>query len=52
VNQQTLSNAVKAAIDHGNVLGDINAARWAETFHCDSESVRDEWERQTAKGIA
>ena len=42
----TLTNAVRTAIAHGNTLSNIIPAKWAETYRCDTESVRAEFERQ------
>ena len=36
----TLTNAVRAAIAHGNVLSDIRSDRWALTYDVTTEDVR------------
>lgn len=40
----SLANAIRAAIQHGNSLADINVQRWATTFNCGAEDVRRVWE--------
>lgn len=46
----TLRNACHAAIAHGNMLADINADRWAQTYHCTPEDVRATWEEVLSEG--
>ena len=45
----TLTNAVRAVIAHGNVLADIRADKWAETYRVTTEDVRTAWEAETAR---
>ena len=41
----SLRSAARLAIEHGNRLSDINVTRWSETYACQSEDVRREWDR-------
>lgn len=43
---ETLPNAVRAAILHENTLADIRLDKWADTYRCGVETIRQEWERQ------
>ena len=46
----TLTNAVRAAIAHGNTLADIRRPDlWAATYRCTTEDVRTAWEIETAR---
>ena len=45
MNFETLTHAVRAAIQHGNTLANIDPTRWAETYHVSTEQVRSEFER-------
>ena len=46
----SLPAAVKAAIAHGNTILDIRRPDlWAQTYRCDSEAVRAEFERQLSE---
>ena len=45
----TLTNAVRAAIAHGNKLANIRADKWAETYRVDTEQVRTTWEVELSK---
>lgn len=47
-----LSKAVEAAILSGNVLSDIKPEWWARTYHCDTETVRETFERVAAEMAA
>ena len=40
----SLTNAVRAAIDHGNAYTDIKADKWADTYRCSTEDVKSAWE--------
>jgi hypothetical protein len=46
---EALPAAVRAAINHGNGIHDIKPHKWAESYHCDEEDVRAEFERQMSK---
>lgn len=41
----TLPQAAKCAVEHGNTIQSINAAKWAETYQCGTEDVREAFER-------
>ena len=41
----SLRSAVRLAIHNGNTLSNINLTRWSETYACQSEDVRREWDR-------
>lgn len=43
---ETLPAAIATALKHDNTLADINVCKWAETYGCQPEQVRAEWERQ------
>ena len=45
----TLANACRTAIQHGNALSDINPAKWAETYNCMSEEIRIAWEAELTR---
>ena len=43
--ERSLHNACKAALLAENRLCDIIVPRWAETYRCSEEDVREAWER-------
>ena len=45
----TLTNAVRAAIQHGNTLAGIKADKWAETYRVDTETIRIAWEAELSR---
>lgn len=46
---ETMPNAVRAAIHHGNTLGDINLIRWADTYRCSVEDIRLAWDAELTR---
>jgi hypothetical protein len=41
--------AVKAAIQFGNSLSDINLCRWADTYATTPERIKDAWEAEVTR---
>ena len=47
---ESLKAACRAAILHGNTVGDINLQRWSQTYgHCGVEHIRNMWDHELTK---
>jgi hypothetical protein len=46
---ETLPRACRAAIIAGNTYTDIRPVKWAETYACSIEAVKDAWEAAQAE---
>jgi hypothetical protein len=46
---ETMPNAVRTAILHENTLADINLSRWADTYRCGVEDIRQAWEAELGR---
>lgn len=46
---ETMPRAVAAAIRCGNSLGDIKLDRWAMTYRCGVEDIRQAWDAELSR---
>ena len=46
---ETMPRAVAAAIHCGNSLSDIRIDRWAETYRCGTEDIRNAWDAELSR---
>jgi len=45
----SMPNAVRAAILSGNTLADITLPRWAATYGCEPEAIRQAWDAELSR---
>ena len=46
---ETMPNAVRTAILHGNTISDVRLDRWAESYRCGVEDIRQAWEQEMTR---